>query len=132
MIINTSMELLIQTFLFKINNFNNFYGENFFLFNSLRTNLKVALFEEKSLNWKFHRSIYYDITLWKFFSLRFQKLRQIQWAMNVQNTSHQHYWVCIANVVNFFFFKSESKKKLSYCRCWSCLFWREKFELKVP
>ena len=37
--------------------------------------VEVACFEEKSLNWKFHRSIYYSITIWKFFSLRFQQLK---------------------------------------------------------
>jgi len=40
-------------------------------------NVEVAYFEEKSLNSKFHRNIYYDITLSKFFTLRFQQLRQM-------------------------------------------------------
>jgi len=30
------------------------------------------------LNSKFHRSIYYHITLWKFFPLHFQQLREIE------------------------------------------------------
>ena len=44
----------------------------------LRPFVKVAYFEEKCLNWKFHRSIYYSITVWKFFPLRFQQLRQTE------------------------------------------------------
>jgi len=53
----------------------------------IRTNLEpildkkkkeVVYFEEKSLNSNSHRSIYYSITLSKFFSLRFQQLRQMK------------------------------------------------------
>jgi len=39
------------------------------------SNIKVAYFEEKSLNLNFHRSIYYHITSFKFFPLHFQQLR---------------------------------------------------------
>ena len=35
--------------------------------------LKFLYFEEKILNLNFHISIYYSITVWKFFSLRFQQ-----------------------------------------------------------
>ncbi len=48
-------------------------------------NVEVAYFEEKSLNWKFHRNIYYFITLSKFFPLHFQQLKQIDrisWPSN--------------------------------------------------
>ena len=37
--------------------------------------VEVSCFEEKSLNLNSHRSIYYSITLSKFFSLRFQQTK---------------------------------------------------------
>ena len=42
-------------------------------FQQTQINVEVGYFEEKSLNKNSHRSIYYSITLFKFFSLRFQQ-----------------------------------------------------------
>ena len=61
----------------------NFALRIFCVVSLLRKNVEVSYVEEKNLNLNSHRTIYYSITVWKFFSLHFQKLKQLEWNLDL-------------------------------------------------